>query len=62
MVQWLGLHAFTTEDAGSIAGQWTKGPQAATVNNNKILKKRNADGIHTGQECTMESRFITYFR
>ena len=28
----------------------------------KFKKKRNADGIHTGQECTMESRFITYFR
>ena len=63
MVQWLGLRAFTTEGAGSIAGQWTKSPQAARCEpKNKKFKKRNVDGIHTGQEFTMESRFITYCR
>ena len=29
VVQWLGLHAFTAEVAGSIPGQGTKIPQAA---------------------------------
>ena len=28
VVQWLGLHAFTAEDLGSIPGQGTKIPQA----------------------------------
>ena len=30
VVQWLGLHAFTAEDPGSIPGQGTKIPQAAS--------------------------------
>ena len=40
-------------------------PQAAKreqKKQNQKLKKRNVDGIHTGQEFTMESRFITYCR
>lgn len=65
MLQWLGPRAFTTDGAGLIAGQQTKSPQAAKreqKKQNQKLKKRNVDGIHTGQEFTMESRFITYCR
>ena len=38
VVQWLGLHAFTAEDAGSIPGRGTKIPQAAQCGQKKRIK------------------------
>ena len=35
MVQWLGLHTFTAEDASSIPGQGTKIPQATQCSKKK---------------------------
>ena len=40
-VQWLGLHAFTTEGAGSIPDQGTKIPRATWCGHKKKLKKEN---------------------
>ena len=35
MVQWLGLHALTAEDPGSIPGQGTKIPKAVKLKEKK---------------------------
>ena len=40
VVQWLGLHAFTAEDLGSIPGWGTKIPQA--VQNGQKKKNKQA--------------------
>ena len=40
VVQWLGLHAFTAEGAGSIPGRGTKIPQASQHGQKK--KKRDS--------------------
>ena len=37
VVQWLGLHAFTAKDLGSIPGQGVKIPQAAKHGQEKEL-------------------------
>ena len=37
VVQWLGLHAFTAKDQGSIPGQGTKIPQATWCGQKKIF-------------------------
>ena len=53
-VQWLGLHAFTAEAAGSIPGRGTKIPQAVQHGQKKEEEEENGGNNNGAAEMDRE--------